>query len=60
MPDTETPAIQVLLAKGRERGKVTYAELNEALPEDMTVDQIEAVIAMLTEAHILIVEKMRR
>ncbi len=55
---TETPAIQALLAKGRKSGKVTVADLNEAIPEDTTSsEQIEAVMVMLMEEHINVVEK---
>lgn len=58
MRETETPAFQALLAKGRECGKVTHDELNEALPDGaITVDQLEAVISMLNEAGIQVVEK---
>lgn len=55
MRETET---QALLAKGRECGKVTYDELNEALPDGaITVDRLEAAIVLLAEADIRIVEE---
>ena len=57
MRETETPAFQALLAKGRECGKVTYDELNEALPDgSITVDQLEAVMMMMHKAGIAVVE----
>lgn len=58
MPYTDTPSVQALLAKGRKCGKVTHDELNVALPEGTTSSElIEAVISMLNEAGIQVVEK---
>lgn len=58
MPDTETPAIQALLAKGRECGKVTVADLMEAFPVSMTSpDRVETFLAILSENNIQVVEK---
>ena len=58
MRESETPTFQALLAKGRECGKVTHDELNEAFPDGaITVDQIEAAITLLVEADIRIVEQ---
>jgi RNA polymerase primary sigma factor len=49
--------VKRLFARGKERGYVTYQELNEALPsEEFTTDQIEEVMTMLTDMRIDIVE----
>ncbi len=49
--------IQKLLAKGRERGQLTYEEVNKALPQDeMSSEQIEDIMATITDMGINIVE----
>lgn len=49
--------IQKLLAKGRERGYLTYEEVNDTLPQDeMSSEQIEDIMAMITEMGIDVVE----
>jgi len=47
----------VLLKRGRERGWVTYEELNEALPPDrVTAEDIEEGMSRLAELGIDVVE----
>jgi RNA polymerase primary sigma factor len=49
--------IKKMLAKGKERGYVTYDELNVALPQDQfTSEQIEDTMAQLSEMGINVVE----
>lgn len=51
------PALRRLLATGKERGYITYDELNEALPEgSLTADQVEESMTMLSDMGISIVE----
>ena len=51
------PALRKLLAIGKERGYITYDELNEALPEgSLTSDQIEESMIMLSDMGISIVD----
>ncbi|MBA3812902.1 MAG: RNA polymerase sigma factor RpoD [Alphaproteobacteria bacterium] len=50
-------AIKQLLAQGKQRGYVTYEELNEVLPEDkLSSEQIEDIMSMISEMGINIVE----
>jgi RNA polymerase primary sigma factor len=46
-----------LLARGKERGFLTYEELNEVLPsEDLSSEQIEEAVSMITDMGIDLVE----
>lgn len=46
-----------LMQKGKDRGYVTYDELNEALPQDqLTADQIDEAMAIIAEMGISIVD----
>ncbi|PWC46207.1 RNA polymerase sigma factor RpoD [Azospirillum sp. TSA6c] len=50
-------AVKKMIARGKERGYVTYDELNAALPQDSSSsEQIEDTMAMLSEMGINIVE----
>ena len=46
--------LKLLIAKGREQGFLTYAEVNDHLPDDVTVDsdQIEEIIGMINDMGI--------
>ena len=47
-----------LLTLGKERGFITYDELNAALPsEQVTSEQLDGVMNMLAEAGVNVVEK---
>ncbi len=51
--DSATAAVKKLIARGKERGYVTYDEMNAALPPDqVSSEQIEDTLAMLSEMGI--------
>src|SRR5499433_1451210 len=55
--DSQTQAVKKMLARSKERGYVTYDELNSVLPpEQMSSEQIEDTLAMLNEMGINVVE----
>ncbi|MEK9673344.1 MAG: RNA polymerase sigma factor RpoD, partial [Rhodospirillaceae bacterium] len=55
--DTLGAAVKKMVAKGKERGFVTYDELNDALPpEKVSSEQIEDTMAMLSEMGINVVD----
>jgi RNA polymerase primary sigma factor len=53
--DTQTALFKRLIAKGKERGFVTFDELNAVLPAEQN-EQIEDIMAMLNEMGIQVVE----
>jgi RNA polymerase primary sigma factor len=55
--DTMGTAVKRMVARGKERGYVTYDELNAALPpEEVSSEQIEDTMAMLSELGINVVD----
>ena len=55
--DSTTAAVKRLLQRGRERGYVTYDELNTALPQErVSSEQIEDTMAVISEMGINIIE----
>src|SRR5215475_4052446 len=55
--DSVAAAIKRMLARGKERGYLTYDELNAALPPDqVSSEQIEDTMTMLSELGINVVE----
>ena len=55
--DTNAVAVKRLIAKGKERGYITFDELNAVLPsEQNSSEQIEDVMAMLSEMGIQVAE----
>jgi RNA polymerase primary sigma factor len=55
--DTQSAAVKRLIARGKERGYITFDELNAVLPPDQnSSEQIEDVMAMLSEMGIQVVE----
>src|SRR5262249_44706998 len=55
--DTVQAAIRKMMARGKERGYVTYDDLNAALPADqVSSEQIEDTMAQLSEAGVNVVE----
>ncbi|MGH7066732.1 MAG: sigma-70 family RNA polymerase sigma factor, partial [Acetobacteraceae bacterium] len=57
MLDTQSAAVKRLIARGKERGYITFDELNQVLPPDQnSSEQIEDVMAMLNEMGIQVVE----
>jgi len=57
----ETPSqsrIKDLIAKGKEQGYLTYAEVNDHLPEDISdPDQVEDIIQMINDMGIQVFEE---
>jgi len=57
MADTSQAAVKKMIAEGRERGYITYDQLNKVLPPDqVSSEQIEDVMSMLSEMGINIIE----
>jgi RNA polymerase primary sigma factor len=55
--DTQSASVKRLIARGRERGHISFDELNAVLPPDqMSSEQIEDVMSMLSEMGIQVVE----
>src|ERR1700722_14163224 len=55
--DTQSASGKRLIAKGKERGYITFDELNAVLPaEQNSSEQIEDIMAMLSEMGIQVVE----
>ncbi len=55
--DSMSAAVKKMVQKAKERGYVTYDELNQALPPDqMSSEQIEDTMAMLSEMGINVIE----
>ena len=54
--DLNDASIKKLIARAKRRGVITWDELNEALPTDMTSDQIEDITSALNEMGVNIVE----
>ncbi|MBV9783151.1 MAG: RNA polymerase sigma factor RpoD, partial [Acidisphaera sp.] len=55
--DTQSAAVKRLIARGKERGYITFDELNAVLPPDQnSSEQIEDVMALLSEIGIQVVE----
>src|ERR1044071_4657774 len=55
--DAMAAAVKKMVARGRERGFVTYDEINAALPPDqVSSEQIEDTLALLSEQGVSVVE----
>jgi RNA polymerase primary sigma factor len=55
--DSVSAAVKKMLGRGKERGYITYDELNSVLPQDkVSSEQIEDTMAMLNEMGINVVE----
>ena len=54
--DLNDASIKKLIGRAKKRGYITYDQLNEGLPQDMTSDQIEDITSALNEMGINIVE----
>jgi RNA polymerase primary sigma factor len=55
--DVQSAAVKRLIARGKERGYVTFDELNAVLPPDQnSSEQIEDVMAMFSEMGVQVVE----
>src|SRR5262249_24180661 len=59
--DSVAAAIKRMLARGKERGYLTYDELNAALPPDqVSSEQIEDTMTMLSELGVNVIENEER
>jgi RNA polymerase primary sigma factor len=59
--DSAVQAVKKMIARGKERGYITYDELNQTLPQDqVSSEQIEDVLAQLSEMGINVVESEER
>jgi len=57
MEPTSQSRLKLLVAKGKEQGYLTYAEVNDHLPSDMVdSDQIEDIIQMINDMGIQVFE----
>lgn len=57
MAEKVTKAVKKMIERGKERGYVTYGEINHTLPEEnFSSEQIEDVLAMLSDMGINVVE----
>ena len=55
--DTTEAAVKKMIAKAKERGYISYDELNAALPtEEMSSEKIEDIMTMLSEMGINVIE----
>ena len=54
--DLNDANIKKLVARAKKRGYITYDQLNEALPQDVSSDQIEDITSALNEMGVNIVE----
>ncbi|MDO6617444.1 MULTISPECIES: RNA polymerase sigma factor RpoD [unclassified Shewanella] len=58
MEHTPQSQLKLLLAKGKEQGYLTYAEVNDHLPADMVdSDQIEDIVQMINDMGIRVFEQ---
>ncbi len=58
MEHTPQSQLKLLLAKGKEQGYLTYAEVNDHLPADMVdSDQIEDIVQMINDMGIRVYEQ---
>src|SRR6266511_2746042 len=53
---TERSEVKALMERGREKGFLTYDEVNDALPSDTSSDQIDDVMSMFGEHDIEVVD----
>ncbi|MGL5948299.1 MAG: RNA polymerase sigma factor region1.1 domain-containing protein, partial [Aeromonas sp.] len=57
MEQTPQSQLKLLVAKGKEQGYLTYAEVNDHLPQDIVdSDQIEDIIQMINDMGIQVME----
>ncbi|KXS37236.1 MAG: RNA polymerase primary sigma factor [Halomonadaceae bacterium T82-2] len=56
--NTQQSRLKELIARGKEQGFLTYAEVNDHLPEDIAdPDQVEDIIGMINDMGINVVEE---
>ncbi|MDX1581888.1 MAG: RNA polymerase sigma factor region1.1 domain-containing protein, partial [Alphaproteobacteria bacterium] len=55
--DPSAQAVKKMIAKAKERGYVTYDEINKVLPqEELSSEQIEDIMAMMSEMGINVID----
>jgi len=54
--DLNDANVKKLIARAKKRGYITYDQLNEALPQDVSSDQIEDITSALSEMGVNIVD----
>jgi RNA polymerase primary sigma factor len=60
-PETrELAYVQDLVSQGRRQGYLTYADVNEALPDVLSTEQLDEVMAIFGEAEIAVVDAANR
>ncbi len=58
MEQNPQPQLKLLVTRGKEQGYLTYAEVNDHLPEDIVdSDQIEDIIQMINDMGIQVMEE---
>ncbi|WP_101758225.1 RNA polymerase sigma factor RpoD [Oceanicoccus sp. KOV_DT_Chl] len=56
-PNKQQSRLKILIAKGKEQGYLTYAEVNDHLPQDISdPDQVEDIIQMINDMGIQVFE----
>ncbi|MDO8527366.1 MAG: RNA polymerase sigma factor region1.1 domain-containing protein, partial [Deltaproteobacteria bacterium] len=56
-PETEMKEVQRLIDRGKERGFLTYEEVNDALPSDVvSADQLDTMLSMFDDLDIDIID----
>ncbi|AFT66143.1 MAG: RNA polymerase primary sigma factor [Cycloclasticus pugetii] len=53
----QTSKIKALISKGHEQGYLTYAEVNDHLPQDVEPERIEEIITMISDMGISVSEE---
>ncbi|MCV2401541.1 RNA polymerase sigma factor RpoD [Marinomonas sp. C2222] len=57
MPDTQQSRLKELITKGKEQGYLTFAEVNDHLPDDLSdPEQVEEIISMINDMGIPVSE----
>ena len=57
MGQDQQSQLKMLIAKGKEQGYLTYAEVNDHLPEDIVdPEQIEDIVGMINDMGIIVQE----
>ncbi len=57
MPDTQQSRLKELIAKGKEQGYLTFSQVNDHLPDDLSdPEQVEEIIAMINDMGIVVSE----
>ncbi|MDO4998144.1 MAG: RNA polymerase sigma factor RpoD [Neisseria sp.] len=57
-PEEQRARLRQLIIQGKERGYITYAEINDALPDDMSdADQIDNIVNMIQGLGIQVTEE---